>query len=727
MKCQYCGFDLPEESVFCYNCGKKLVSDIVVDLKEPGVYTANEEISAENSQTTYEVPVVEESQAACEESVVEESQMTYEDAYAQGGSKYCPFCGSANEFDAVFCCACGQNMEAEAGTSAVNYEQTEDEASGKKNIRKTLTIAGIVVVAAVVLFAVVKIAGAVFGGGDESIPYVTYIKDEQIVNIDADSRKKEPVEYKGDIGEDFSVYSLYDAVQYSKDGKYMCYPSNMDSESFRLNMIQLGKDPSDAVKIESGVVRYILLDNNKILYKKGDTLYINDIKGNKEKVASDVNSFFVDTDQKNIFWTEADEGDEETTYDMYYIDMNLKKDKTKLMSGYDTFTKINDKLFTFIEDGTLYVVENLGEKEKVAKDVENIYVSSDSDNYFFYTVVENDTIKASDYVDDDMKASDAQMEEPDSDDYVKEEVQKNSDGRYEKIQTTDWDAYYAAWDEYELKEDRDYMRELLNETTFDIELASLYYYDNGKTELLEEKFLAVSSYEDNKILYSKYIEEEVEKIKLSELYSIDEIYDLYSDNRSSTRKLCYAEGSKVTEYDGEFVFSAKLVADKGIAYGLMKEKEDESADILVSLNLKSGEITEIAEDVDHIEGVRNGDVYYIADVKDENGDLYCNDVEVDSDVETGSVVFADEDSDTILYQTDYNHEKYRYTLKMYQGKEAVEVADDVYQYVVFNEKQIAVLMDYNIDRGEGDLNLYTGKAELTELDTDVTWLLNSYR
>ena len=77
-------------------------------------------------------------------------------------------------------------------------------------------------------------------------------------------------------------------MSYSKDGKYICYPTDVnygdDDIEFRLNMQKVGKT-EEPVKIDSSVTSYTILDNNKILYKKAgnDTLYINDKKGNKEK------------------------------------------------------------------------------------------------------------------------------------------------------------------------------------------------------------------------------------------------------------------------------------------------------------------------------------------------------------------------------------------------------------------------------------------------------------
>lgn len=704
MKCQYCGFELPEGSLFCYNCGQKQEG-------AQGDMTGGEMYAAQTDMTDGEMY---DAQADVQYDMQGDASAAFGEE-VMGEVAYCPFCGGQNEPDAIYCSSCGQNMTGDGGEGSLKSE--------KKGVKKPVLIVGGIVAAAIVICVVVKLLGAVFGGGSDGVNYVTYIKDEQISNINMDTRKMTPTEYKGSIGDDFSINDLYGTVQYSEDGKYMCYPSSMEDDTFRLNMIQLGKDAADVVKIENDVTRYVLLDNNKIVYlKDGDTLYINDIKGNKEKIASDVYSFFLDKDQKNIFWTEQDD---DGVFDMYYRDIALKKDKTKLMSGYTSFRKISDSLMAFLEDGTLYVIENLGEKQKIAKDVESIYILGDSSDTFYFTTVETETLSAADFVDDDMKAADAAMKEPDPADYVKEDVQKNSDGRYVKTEVTDWDAYYAAWDEYDLKENRDYMREALSETTFDVDVKTLNYYSKGKASVVSENFAFYDDADGTKFMYSTYVLDEMPSIKLSELYDVDDVYAVYSEKRKEVKVNCIADGDKVTTFSVDYMTDCVIDADKGIGYGLMDYDEEDDTYTLVSFDLKDGKQEEIASDVDNIELLLNGDVYYLADVKDDQGDLYCNDKEIDSDVKPYSVRLVAEDSDKIIYVSDYNSEKCKYTLKMYAGKEAFEITDDVIMYSVYGEKQIAVLKDYNLKRGEGDLMLYTGKSELKELDTDVRFLFNA--
>ena len=76
-------------------------------------------------------------------------------------------------------------------------------------------------------------------------------------------------------------------VTYSKDGKYICYPTDVKAEDgmteFDLNFQKVGKE-GGAIEIDDSVTKYKLLDNNKIVYLKArnDTLYISDRKGRKK-------------------------------------------------------------------------------------------------------------------------------------------------------------------------------------------------------------------------------------------------------------------------------------------------------------------------------------------------------------------------------------------------------------------------------------------------------------
>ena len=120
-------------------------------------------------------------------------------------------------------------------------------------------------------------------------------------------------------------------------------------------------------------------------------------------------------------------------------------------------------------------------------------------------------------------------------------------------------------------------------------------------------------------------------------------------------------------------------------------------------------------------GAKDGDIYYLTDMDEGMGDLYCNEELIDSDVMIGTLEFTKEQKYPI-YKTDYNTSKNLFTLKMFDGKNAKVIADDAFDYKVVDEKKIAVLVDYDDDDSTGTLKLYRGKDKLIELDDDVTCL-----
>lgn len=128
--------------------------------------------------------------------------------------------------------------------------------------------------------------------------YVAYLKDGSVNQADLEHPRKKTVKYSGDYGEKDNNPDAYVKVEYSRDGKYIFYPTEVTRESdtvypeYCLNMQKVGKE-DDPIKLDNSVWRYHVLEQNKVLYIKSgnNTLYINDKKGNKEKIASHVEDY----------------------------------------------------------------------------------------------------------------------------------------------------------------------------------------------------------------------------------------------------------------------------------------------------------------------------------------------------------------------------------------------------------------------------------------------------
>ncbi|MGN0400413.1 MAG: zinc ribbon domain-containing protein [Blautia sp.] len=710
MKCFNCGCDLPDGARFCASCGTKQPEEVVVD-----------------------VPVaedpIEEEPAPVKEAPVEEEPTVVSVPVVRTSVKFCPHCGGRNDEDAVFCCECGKNM---------NMDGEEEKTHRKFPVKLIGGVVGVAVVAGVAITVVSRFLG---GGGDNK--YVAYLKDGSVNQVDLDRYKKEPVEYDGSYSV-LNEATKYEAmVQYSKDGKYIFYPTNVGYENdgyfgYRLNMQKVGKT-EDEIKIDNSVRVYDVLDDNRVVYIKAgnDTLYISDKKGNKEKIASDVQTFRIDEEQKNIVWLKK-EGDDRVS--LYKQDLNLKKDKSVLAKDI-TNIYMNEGLeqIVVMDEDILYVINDFKEKEKIASNVSRLMLNNVEEKCIYYVKKDESTLVAGDLVVDDCAEADAKMEEPEYDDFKVEKIEKNNwTGKYEKVETTDYDAYNEAYDKYREKENRDDLRERIDELEISHEVQELYCYKDGKEIKIDESFAGISSNDQVKqFVYNRYNMEELPQLKLSEISYAGEIQEQYYEALQNSLQTCVYIDGKTIILDEVIDNIFTIDKDSNIGYGMKTESvatedEDEYVEKRSTISLMSfsvdaksdGKCHVVAEDVDRVEGVKDGNVYYIMDRHDDAGELYCNEKEIDSDVFPGSVKFLD---DSILYGVDYDSSNERATLKLYDGKKDKTIADDVYSYKAFDENNVAIIVDYNTKRYNGDLKYYRGKEELIHLDEDVSAIFGGTR
>ena len=493
-------------------------------------------------------------------------------------------------------------------------------------------------------------------------------------------------------------------------------------------MQKVGKE-EDPIKLDNSVWQYHVLEQNKVLYIKSgnNTLYINDKKGNKEKIASHVEDYHIDKDEKNIVWIEAEDG----SYAIYQQDLALKKEKKALAANVSFFDiSENLKQIAVVEEDTLYVIRNFDDKKKIASHVSGIVSNSEQTGSICYIKVPDRVLTGADIVEDDCLESDVNIKEPYYDNYIVQRAEKNEyTGRYERVEAFDQDAYDQAWEQYEAKENRDKIREELKELELGSYIKELYCFRNGKEELVE-KFYAEQVYDygtegkKNEVFaFNRYRMEEVPQIKMSEIESFSDLADLYYENLNNVKESCIYTEKKVITLSENLEYAVALEPEKKIGYGLKAEtSEEEVTRTYTLMSFQIGESSDgsckiVAENVDSIQMLTEGKIYYLTDVNESAGELYCNGEHVDSDVFVGSLENV---KDGVAYAVDYDGNKGRATLKLYNGKENRKIADDVYAYHVFDEKNIAVLVNYSLDSKEGDLKYYRGKDKLLEIDEDVT-------
>lgn len=729
MKCKKCGWELPEGAIFCLKCGER-VHEI----------TAHDESEKENKLESGEQSIEGNSEGISRESI------------------FCPDCGVKNEGDAAFCCNCGNSFgeNQDNSNSSGNNHQVMDPILRKRKGKIVAFVLFVAVVAVIVVGASTLIKG--FSGSKEAgVKPVAYVKNLGLYAIDVNKKNKESVSYEenlGDVTPDRIGQSVQGgSIQYSEDGRYVFYPANLgeqeDDSSYDLYCRNLKKDSEEPFKIDSSVMEYQLLPDNRLIYKisNSNTLYIHNLE-DKIKIASDVERYFIDSNNKYILWNESSNVDDEKML-LYYQDLDQKNDKQKIESdvNYVGASKDFSKIF-FMKDNDLYVVHNFGEKEKIASDITRV-IGGDLENERFYCIKENENIRsAMDFVDDDYANGDSIMEEPQWEDFRVEKVEKE-DGNYTTREELDEDAYNKAYDKYLEKEERDRLREELVDYEIIDVMTELYYYEKGSFEKIDEgyretlnpiqmdimlyqmtkreremlgKVVNFTPTDSNVLVYRKESVEEKANIKLSALLEdSDESWSgKISDLRAGNSMTCIAKGRNIAMPKDIKLINAVYDEKSSMVYGIA---EDGRRD-LVSVNIEgdsAGTVKLIQEDVNNLEKIMDGDIYYItnSDGSGGKGDLYKNGEVIDYGVLPGSVEQF-EDEKYITYITDFNSERAGYTVKSYNNKETRVIAEDVVFFLVRSPKEIVLLADYNEKRMTGDLKLYTGDKNLELLDTEVS-------
>lgn len=165
------------------------------------------------------------------------------------------------------------------------------------------------------------------------------------------------------------------------------------------------------------------------------------------------------------------------------------------------------------------------------------------------------------------------------------------------------------------------------------------------------------------------------------------------------------------------VFMANEEQNK--AFCLLFDEEEAQYPSLYTLDLNSGEMEWISDNAVEICLVSGENVYYTKTADNESYDLYCGDVLLEEDIETG-MAWNRPGEDGIWYAKNREDLNGCFTLKWYNGKEIIKAADDVSHVKLYPGGRAVLITDYDIDSGVGDLKLFDGKKELICLDENVS-------
>jgi RNA polymerase subunit RPABC4/transcription elongation factor Spt4 len=716
---------------------------------------------------------------------------------------YCPECGAKTTTEFTFCPECGKPVGA-AEPVAVSSSKVENTSIVKTIFSKKINLMGLIAAAVLVVIILAAVL-VVRGGGSEDKPYLIYVKDQEL-NFSYLTKIKpfEMTSSLSETGEEFSSYgysllSVY--VFLSDDKRYIFYPDRVNGDDISYYWRDLKADNTkvdSAHKIDSEISGGNIVltgDGNKFFYIKGEEnrLYIYDRKsGEKSKLDENVTNYYVN-EKGNYLIYETYDGVEYTVYEMSLKGLNGEATKLDSASSIE-YAFPDSKSVYYIKDGTLYLKEDGKEKVKISSDVSQV-ISVVNEKSVYYLKHEAITSKLSGFINDDLADSDKAMVEPvyptypqepaypyESDYSTQEWVSNywgstwNSElsewGYWD--QETDWDAYnaaytqyqsdYADWetecnrlrDEYDIAysayEDKFYRDDLRN--AFDSEDNAvtydkymLYYWNNGKETAIASDIvlgdyftngLVAASSKIPAVIYQKYSVSNIVNQKMSELFSeygdyfysdiISELKEKVVSSRVISEETFLASGEKECTINSTDAINWKI-SDKGIVYYLDDYDSEKGYGVLMSAKIGNGTVEAPAtldEDVTgYMLGNGNNKVYYYKDVKDGSGDIYFDKKALATDVYISSI-YNFKDSDSLLYYIDYSSSNYDGTLCCLKGNKQTKISDDVSSFVPVDETHIAYLLDYSSERQKGDLMLYKGSKKPVTIDTDVTSILSIY-
>lgn len=777
MFCEQCGTELTEDALFCFNCGAKVASDSAsyddddktVILQEESDYQEEQKETSpeseplgepEETKTSATPETVESTEPATPESTVDTEVETGDSSEVSGAGeetietvaisptgvveagtammvpeaaeqkKFCPNCGAANGMNDLFCQQCGMFF----GNAAEKMGGAD--ASGKKHKKGSVWKKAAVVVAALIVIGLgIAFVPRILGGrmaksGD--LDFVMYLKDNELTM--ARKNKYEPI-VVGDrvFKDDEETDGIYEVVKYSPDHQYVYYPQKLEDDGYELYRKKLGSKKAEAEKIDSDILYYEIIDNDRLVYLKDSTdkkMYLYH-KGESEKIASDVWDMRVSADGKYIMWRDDDNR-------LYVQDTGLKSDKIKLDSDVGQIYTASDdfKKIVYQKEDKLYVMKGMEEKEKIASDVYSAYTYDINGSLKIYYLKTGDQTELSyyDLIDDDCLVQDQQMAEPRIEDYQKVTYKDSFWGRQKSVEVDD--SYYEDMEKYQQKQNRDYLRSSLESSLLGIEECEIYYYQDAAGE--SNKVMTVlwkqgetaygKAAADTALMYVCNIDtERIEKLKLSGFMQDDyidyyEVQQKVEKQLGEGRQLLYIENGEFHEigdyeydYENGSYINAWANEEKHILY--IKESGENKL-YSVDYAQKDASLELITDELTWVAWWRNMDeICYI----NEDEELYYGDAKIAEDVGRCGVW----KNDALLYLTDMDKDGKEGTLHLYQNGKDTEIADDVTfegGCVMFDSDKVAFLTDYNFKKYRGELNIYDGK-NVKNIDSDVTRII----
>ena len=166
-----------------------------------------------------------------------------------------------------------------------------------------------------------------------------------------------------------------------------------------------------------------------------------------------------------------------------------------------------------------------------------------------------------------------------------------------------------------------------------------------------------------------------------------------------------------------------LDEEKGLGYGVevLNGYYDGMLYSFDITNSADGKCQLIDDKASDVAATNNGNIYYYY-YEDEEISLLCNGTIIQ---DISSIFSIDVHGDRIYFCEYYGKDNEYKILKYEENGTITTVAENVKEYLAFDNNQVAIITDYSESKKWGVLYLYTEEGELIEIDDRVNSIFNS--
>lgn len=466
----------------------------------------------------------------------------------------------------------------------------------------------------------------------------------------------------------FLASNVYSQPKASENFKRIAYLRSPSEDGGKLKVHNLKEE----ISIDTGVTDfYISKDGKTVIYlkKNGNAFDLYECK-----VKSNAKPVFIDSAVEKIYILDGD-------FDLY------------------AFTKTTDEgntgLFAVRKDKSSLINAN----------VKEVYAAnSGSENDSLYFISEKEvTYNWNEIVTDDLYESDKNIQEPVRENYGSEEE------------------YTEAKDLYDARASRDSLRAAISDGVLKDTSRELYVYADRESSLISEYTGKVYGVYDGAIVYSAFSMPENMKVKLSVLAQSGDSLPV-PDGKTPVLSqgeifYCKTSDEEPVLINEDAAHSDALAYSDGTLYIAENCDEDFESGDIVKWNMKKETGTRIDAGV-FIKNVcftQSGSVYYLKDMKESTGVLYCYNGSRTEEIQRGVAKLYPAGNESVFFMTDYSESSGNGTLNLCEKFTPRHVDTNVYEgaFAFRGDGEVFYVKGYSREKGSGNLYRSLSKKEVS--------------